>query len=121
MVWEVEFTDEFEDWWGSLSVVEQESVDAAVRLLEKMGPSLSFPHSSGIRGSRHSHMRELRVQHRGRPYRILYAFNPRRIAILLIGGEKTGQDRWYEKFVRLADRLYDEHILELTKEGLIDG
>jgi hypothetical protein len=66
-------------------------------------------------------MRELRIQHRGRPYRVLYAFDPRRVAILLIGGEKTGQDRWYEKFVRLADRLYDEQILELTREGLIDG
>jgi hypothetical protein len=121
MVWEVEFTDEFEDWWVGLSADEQESIDPAVDLLEEMGPSLSFPHSSGIKGSRHSHMRELRIQHRGRPYRVLYAFDPRRVAILLIGGEKTGQDRWYEIYLRLADRLYDEHILELKREGLIDG
>ena len=67
-------------------------------------------------------MRELRVQHRGRPYRVLYAFDPRRTAILLIGGDKTGNDRWYEEFVPLADRLYDEHIAVLRKEGLIgDG
>jgi hypothetical protein len=52
-------------------------------------------------------MRELRVQHQGRPYRVLYAFDPRRVAILLIGGDKTGNDRWYEKFVPRADRLYD--------------
>jgi hypothetical protein len=121
MAWEVEYTDEFEDWWAGLSVDERESVGPAVGLLKERGPSLSFPHSSGIMGSRHSRMRELRIQHRGRPYRVLYAFDPRRVAILLIGGEKTGQDRWYEKFVRLADRLYDEHILELTREGLIDG
>jgi hypothetical protein len=63
----------------------------------------------------------LRIQHLGRPYRILYAFDPRRAAILLIGGDKTGDDRWYGKHVPLADRLYDEHLEQLRKEGLIDG
>lgn len=66
-------------------------------------------------------MRELRIQHRGRPYRILYAFDPRRTGILLIGGDKGGDDRWYERFVPLADELYDVHLEELRKEGLIDG
>src|SRR5262249_1954595 len=66
-----------------------------------------LPHSSGIERSKHRHMRELRIQHEGRPYRALYAFDPRRVAILLIGGDKTGNDRWYEQFVPLADRLYD--------------
>ncbi len=62
-------------------------------------------------------MRELRVQHQGRPYRVLYIFDPRRIAILLLGGDKTGDDRWYEKSVPLADRLYDEHLSEIEKEA----
>ena len=66
-------------------------------------------------------MRELRIQHDGKPYRILYAFDPRRAAILLIGGNKTGVDRWYDVFVPIADRLYDEHLVELRKEGLTDG
>ena len=66
-------------------------------------------------------MRELRTQHEGRPYRTLYAFDPRRTAILLIGGDKTGNDRWYEEFVPIADDLYDAHLRELRKEGLIDG
>lgn len=74
---EVEFTDEFEAWWNTLSEDEQISVDASVRLLEARGPQLPFPHSSGIQGSRHGHMRELRTQHQGRPYRTLYAFDPR--------------------------------------------
>ncbi len=64
-------------------------------------------------------MRELRVQHQGDPYRILYAFDPRRNAILLIGGNKAGDGRWYETFVPLADRLYDEHLALLKKEGLL--
>ncbi len=121
MSWEVEFTDEFEAWWNSLAADEQESVDTSVRLLEALGPGLKFPHSSGINGSRHGHMRELRTQHAGRPLRTLYAFDPRRAAILLIGGDKTGADRWYEHFVPVADRLYDEHLDQLRKEGLIDG
>ena len=83
------------------------------------GPSLRFPYGSGVLTSKHSHMRELRVQHDGEPYRVLYAFDPRRTAILLIGGNKKGNDRWYEEFVPLADKLYDNYIAELEKEGFI--
>ena len=89
------------------------------RLLEECGANLGFPHSSGIGHSKHSHMRELRTQHQGRPYRTLYAFDPRRMAILLIGGDKTGDDRWYETNVPVADRLYDKHLEQLRKEGLL--
>ncbi len=121
MAWDVEFTDEFGDWWSLLSEDEQVSVDALVRLLEQRGPALGFPHTSGISRSKHSHMRELRIQHQGRPYRVLYAFDPRRSAILLIGGDKTGNDRWYEENVSQADRVYDVHLDELRKEGSIDG
>ncbi len=120
MEWEVEYTDEFEEWWEGLSEAEQEDVAAYVTLLEKKGPTLPFPYSSDIRGARHTHMRELRVQHRGRPYRVLYAFDPRRAAILLIGGDKTGDERWYGTFVPLADELYDRHLAALKKEGLIE-
>jgi hypothetical protein len=66
-------------------------------------------------------MKELIIQHAGKPYRVLYAFDPRRCAILLIGGDKTGNKRWYETFVPVADKLYDEHLATLRKEGLING
>ena len=121
MRWDVEYTDEFEAWWDDLSEEEQVSVAASVQLLEERGPTLGFPHSSGINGSKHSHMRELRTQHGGRPMRTLYAFDPRRSAILLIGGDKTGDDRWYDQNIPIADRLYDEHLEQLRKEGMIDG
>lgn len=91
------------------------------RLLKVRGPNLGFPHSSGINGSKHVHMRELRTQHDGRPFRTLYAFDPRRSAILLIGGDKTGDGRWYDVHVPIADRLYDKHPEQLQKEGLING
>jgi hypothetical protein len=118
--WEVEYTDEFGLWWASLTEDEQVSVAASVGLLELRGPGLGFPHCSGVNGSKHSHMRELRTQHDGRPLRSLYAFDPRRLAILLIGGDKTGDGRWYEKNVPIADRLYDEHLVQLRNEGMID-
>ena len=121
MAWEIEYTDEFGAWWDQLSEEEQVSVAATVALLEERGPNLGFPHSSAINSSRHAHMRELRTQHQGRPFRTLYAFDPRRNAILLIGGDKTGDDRWYDSYVPLADRLYDEHLNQLRKEESNDG
>ena len=74
MEWEVLVTDEFETWWESLSVGEQESVAKVVNVLKVQGPKLGFPYSSGIKGSTLSHLRELRIQHGGKPYRVLYAF-----------------------------------------------
>jgi hypothetical protein len=121
MTWEIEYTDEFGDWWQSLTEAEQVSLAASVQLLEARGPALGFPHSSGINNSKHSHMRELRTQHAGRPYRTLYAFDPRRMVLLLIGGDKTGDQRWYEVNVPIADRLYDDHLNQLNREGLKDG
>lgn len=120
-MWEVEYTDEFRDWWDELSVGVQRAVGTRVGLLEAQGPNLQFPLSSGIQGSRHGGMRELRIQHQGRPYRVLYAFDPRRLAILLLGGDKTGDDRWYVVNIPLADRLFDEHLQALTLEGEEDG
>lgn len=117
MAWDVEYTDEFKVWWDSLDEDAQDKIAAAVVNLEKYGPSLPFPVSSGLKGSRYAHMRELRIQIDGKPFRVLYAFNPKRTAILLIGGDKTGDDRWYEKNVPVADRLYEQHLKELEVEG----
>ena len=121
VAYEVEYTDEFGDWWKGLDESAQESLTASVGLLEEQGPHLGYPHSSHIKSSRHSHLRELRIQHKGHPYRILYAFDPRRMAILLIGGYKTGNDRWYDQLVPIADKLYDEHLVILEEEKKADG
>lgn len=118
-MWQVEFTDEFEIWWNTLSADEQESISASVELLETFGPGLSRPHVDTVNGSRHSNMKELRTQHRGRPIRTFFAFDPRRSAILLIGGDKTADKRFYDRMIPLAGRLYDEHLRQLREEGLI--
>jgi hypothetical protein len=91
VTWQVEYTDEFGDWWDMLSGEGRTRVTASVGLLERLG-SNSPPHSSGISGSRHGHVRELRVQVGGRPLQVFNALDPRRAAILLIGGEdRTGR------------------------------
>ena len=118
MATDVEYTDTFGDWWRTLTQAEQEDVSAHVALLEERGPHLGYPWSSGLRGSRHSHLRELRIQSGGRPIRVFYAFDPRRTAILLIAGDKTGDERFYVRLIPVADRLYDEHIETLRREGL---
>ena len=118
-MWEVEYTDEFELWWTNLTEDEQADVNASVELLENHGPQLGRPHVDTIKGSKHSNMKELRTQSGGKPLRTFFAFDPRRAAILLIGGDKTGDDRFYDRMVPIADGLYDTYLKEVEKEGLI--
>ena len=114
--WAVEFTDEFAAWWATIDGDAQDAVHAAVDALADKGTALRYPRSSDVRSSRHGAMRELRVQSRGRPLRVFYAFGPRRIAILLTGGDKTGDDLFYVRMVRIADRLFDDYLGELRDE-----
>lgn len=121
MEWEVEFTDEFEAWWDGLTEDEQEDIAAKVILLQRFGPSLRRPHVGAILSSKHPNMKELVIQHQGRPYRVLFAFDPRRCAVLLIGGDKTGDRNWYRMFVPVADDLYDQHLATLKREESVYG
>ncbi|MBN1554104.1 MAG: type II toxin-antitoxin system RelE/ParE family toxin [Phycisphaerae bacterium] len=119
MMWEVEFTDEYERWWQRLTEEEHESILIGIKLLREMGPLLGRPYADTVNGSRHSNMKELRTQHQGKPLRSLFAFDPRRRAILLIGGDKTGNKRFYKQMITKADQLFDEHLEILRKEGLL--
>lgn len=114
--WTVEYTDEFEAWWLELAERVQDDIDRVVSLLEEHGPTLGWPYSSDIRGAMFA-MRELRVQSGGRPVRILYAFDPVRSALLLLGGDKTGDARWYETNVPRAERIFEEHLKEIEQEA----
>ena len=120
-MWQVEYTNEFEEWWSGLSLEAQKDVASVVGLLEEWGVRLDFPYSSKIKGARAGVLRELRIQSFGRPLRVLYAFDPRRTALLLLGGDKTGEKNWYDKHVALADRLYEEHLEILRREGVISN
>lgn len=121
MAWEVEFTDQFGEWFDGLDAEAQEDVAASVKLLRAVGPTLGRPHADTINGSRHPNMKELRTQSNGRPLRTFFAFDPRRTAILLIAGDKTGDNRFYEVMVPIADVLYDEHLEEIKKEDDKNG
>ena len=115
-MWEVEYTDEFGEWWQTVSEVEQEMVAVAVEKLEERGPALGRPFADTVEGSRHQNMKELRPP--ATNIRVFFAFDPRRMAILLIGGDKTGQwKEFYEEMIPVADDLYDEHLNELREEG----
>ena len=115
--WNIEYTNEFEAWWNTLTAGEQVSLDAGIQLLIEKGPQLGRPHADTVYSSQHSHMKELRMQHAGRPFRTFFAFDPRRSAILLIGGDKTGDERFYDRMIPLADMLYAVYLNELKQEG----
>ena len=113
-MWDIEVTNAFEDWWETLTEPEKEDVTAYVELLKERGANLPYPYSSSIQGSKFSHLRELRVQSGGNPIRVFYAFDSRRVAILLIGGNKTGKEkRFYRNYIRKAEDLYEEHLKNL--------
>ena len=118
-VWDVEVTDEFVEWWSTLTDDQREALTARIDLLSERGPDLGRPVVDQIRSSRHQTMKELRAA-QGGALRVLFSFDPRRQAILLLGGDKTGEwNKWYEWAVPLADDLYDEYLEELRTEGLI--
>lgn len=117
-MWDIEATDQFEEWYNALDDDDLESVTAAVNRLEDHGPALRRPFVDTIKISRHANMKELRPL--GGNLRILFAFDPRRSAILLLGGDKSNRwSDWYKKMVPVADALYDEHLEDLRRERSI--
>ena len=115
-MWDVEYTDQFEAWWDALAQADQAAIEAAVKVLQREGPALGRPLVDTIKTSRHPNLKELRPP-RGN-LRVLFIFDPRRTAILLLGGDKTNQwDAWYRSAIPLADQLYDDYLEELRREG----
>lgn len=120
MAFEVNYVEEFEDWWNELTVEQQEDVAARVELLEEHGPNLGRPVVDRVVSSRYTHMKELRCSSDG-ALRVLFAFDPRRQAVLLIGGDKSGRwNDWYTTAVPEADRRYENYLYELETEGEIE-
>jgi hypothetical protein len=118
--YEVNYTEEFGDWWETLTMEQQEDIDARVRLLEEFGPALGRPTVDRIHMSAFQNMKELRCSSDG-ALRVLFAFDPRREAILLLGGNKAGHwGAWYEGAVPKADELYAQYLRELRREGVIE-
>lgn len=116
MAYEIRATPEFREWMQTLTPAERESFDTAVNLLRERGPILARPYVDTVKGSAFPNMKELRTAHdKHLALRAFFAFDPKRSAILLIGGDKHGQRCFYEKLIRKADELYREHLRTLKK------
>lgn len=116
MAYTVNASEEFGEWFSTQEKTLRRTITAHIGLLEEHGPQLRRPYADTLEGSRLSNLKELRVQHRGEPYRILYAFDPERKALLLIGGNKAGDKRWYKRMIPLAEAIFERHLESLEKE-----
>lgn len=94
--------------------MDAEQVAIVVDLLEARGMSLGFPYSSDIKGTKVG-LRELRIQSKGKPLRVFYKFDPKRQAVLILGGDKTGNNRFYAEYVRRAEKLWFEYLVEIEE------
>jgi hypothetical protein len=109
MSWTVLFSSTFEDWHDGLPASQQQAIEAAVEKLEEFGPALGRPLVDSIKGSKYKHMKELRPL--GGYNRILFAFDPERHAVLLVGGNKARRwNVWYKENLPLAEKLYALHL-----------
>ena len=120
MTWEVNGADEFAAWYGTLDIAEQDEVIAVVELLAEHGPGLDRPYADRVKGSKYHNMKELRPRGAAKHCRVLFIFDPRREAILLLGGDKSRQwAKWYAAAIPRAERLYEDYLAELKAQGLL--
>jgi hypothetical protein len=115
MSWEIEASDEFIAWYDALTRGERKAIARNVEVLEQEGPDLGRPQVDTLKGSKIPNLKELRVQHEGRPIRVLFVFDPRRVGYLILGGDKTGDNRWYETFIPIAEAIYQQHLREIRR------
>ena len=115
MEWDVQLDEEFAVWFHGLAEALQDEIFAHIILLRERGPNLGRPYVDTLEDSESANMKELRVQFRGDPWRILFAFDPRRAAILLVGGCKRGDKRWHKKLIPIADERFRRHLRRLEQ------
>ena len=117
MPWIVEIGDEFEPEFDALHQDVQTELLALARLLQQFGPQLGRPRVDTLKGSRHANMKELRFSATGGEWRVAFAFDPKRKAILLVAGDKSGvsERRFYRELIRKADERFDVHLARREK------
>jgi hypothetical protein len=114
-MWNIERTDEIAQWIKGLDDDAKEALLKGFIILKEIGPSLGRPHVDSVKRSRHHNMKELRIQNKLRLFRIFFVFDPLRNVILLIGGDKKGDRRFYQKMIPVADQLYDKYLVKLKE------
>ena len=116
MSWNILQSDSFSDWFNELSDSTKKDILRAVSILEEKGPLLGRPFVDTLKGSNLTNLKELRVQSLGNPFRIIFVFDPKRNAILLVGSNKKGVSRFYEKMISEAEEIYKEYLEVLNEE-----
>ena len=109
-MWEVITSPEFNEWFVGLAVAPQDRILAGLQLLAERGPGLGRPHADTLKGSAVLNLKELRVQVEGDPYRVFFAFDPVRRAVVLCGGDKAGDKRFYKRMIPLAEAIFFRHL-----------
>lgn len=117
-VWQVEFHRDFDPEFDALPEEVQDEIRAHAGLLEEFGPRLGRPHADTLKGSRHANMKELRFDAADGVWRVAFAFDPKRKAILLIAGDKSGlsEKRFYRQLIAKADQRFDDHHSRARRE-----
>ena len=123
MNWTVEIVEEFEPELLALPLEVRRTVLALSRLLGQFGPRLGRPRVDTLKGSRHANMKEMRFRAADGEWRVAFAFDPERLAVLLVAGDKSGmsEKRFYRTLIRKADERFDRHLARLAKKGDRDG
>jgi len=117
MKWIVIPDKDFELWLKEQETNLQDEIISVVKLLQTYGPALSRPYVDSVKGSSVKNLKELRIQYQGEPWRVLFAFDPVRRAILLVGGNKRGDKRWYEKMIPIAEKRFQRHLDSLENKN----
>ncbi len=115
--WSVAFDDTFDTEWQTWPREAQDELLARAKLLEELGPALRRPHADTLKGSKFANMKELRFDAASSKWRVAFAFDPERKAILLVGGSKSGmsQKKFYNSIIKAADDRFGRHLAELRK------
>ncbi len=117
MKWNIKFDPDFKIWLDQQEQGLRDETFAVLIVLEELGPKFGRPRVDTLKGSAFQNMKELRIQYKGRPWRILFAFDPKRQAVLLVGGNKTGNERWYKENIPIADKRYGKYLETLKEEN----
>ncbi|MBX9772758.1 MAG: type II toxin-antitoxin system RelE/ParE family toxin [Candidatus Obscuribacterales bacterium] len=116
MPWTLVYLDEFSDWLDGQAEDLQDEALSYLEMLKDRGPLLSRPYADTLKGSKIANLKELRFSYKGAPIRILFAFDPRKQGVIILGGDKTGDKRWYEKNITIAEKLYATHLEKQCKQ-----
>jgi hypothetical protein len=116
MAWTLHYIDYYEEWLEAQEEDLQDEAIAQLGVLEEYGPNLGRPWVDTLKGSKISNLKEVRFSYKGAPIRILFAFDPRQQGVIILGGDKTGDKRWYKTNIPIAEKLYAEHLEKQKKE-----